>query len=570
MIIFKRIFYRNFFSAGNAGIEIDLASNPTTLITGTNGAGKSTMLSAICFSLYGKPYRNINKNQIINSVNGKHCLVEIDFSAGGKEYKVRRGLKPNIFEIFVDGELVDQNASVRDYQSILETSILKMNYQVFCQVVIIGKGYTPFMALTAGARREVIEDLLDIKVFSTMFSLAKARLGDIKDQIKELKNNITLVKNKIDIKSDHYNSLKNASKARVDSLENSRQERSEELNQHQNELERLRLEEAELDGVIIKKKAFEEKRNQVTMLTQRLTSSSGKIEKTLEFFTEHTECPTCNQSITHDYRDSVVSNKQKKLNEIVEALDQLQEKSTSLDKKIKDFDRKHKKLQTIVIEKAKLTTKISEVQESIISLERMILENTTSDDTQIDQVMSEIRELTGEGKNLVSSLSTVKEQLNYVEIAIACLKDSGIRADVIKKYVPLINQKVNHYLSLFEFWVLFELDENFNESIKSRHRDEFTYFSFSEGERQRIDLSLLFAWRDVAKAKNAARCNLLIFDEVLDGSLEQTAVDNLLQIIRSMGDEHNVFVISHRPGHYDVFSNHLVFEKVGNFSEIIE
>ena len=570
MIRFKKISYRNFFAAGNAGIEIDLDSHPTTLITGTNGAGKSTMLSAICYALYGKPYRNINKAQIINSVNGKNCLVEIDFTVSGKEYKVRRGLRPNVFEIFVDGELLDQNASVRDYQSILESNILKMNYQVFCQVVIIGKGYTPFMALTAGARREVIEDLLDIKVFSTMFSLAKSKLGDIKDNIKEMKNTINLVKSKIDIKQDHYNSLKSAAAARVDSLETTKQARAEELAGHQAELEKLRLEEAELNGVLVKKKAFETKRQEVVSLTQRMTTTASKIEKSLEFFSETSECPTCNQSITHDYRDAVVSGKQKKLNEIVDALDKLRDKSTALDEQVREFERKNKKLQSIVIEKAKLSTKINEVQEAILSLDRMILENTTSDDTQIEQVRGEIRELTDEGKKLVSTLGSVKDQLHYVEIAVACLKDSGIKAEVIKKYVPLINQKVNHYLAMFDFWVLFELDENFNESIKSRHRDEFTYFSFSEGEKQRIDLSLLFAWRDVAKAKNAARTNLLIFDEVLDGSLEQAAVDNLLQIIRSIGDDHNVFVISHRPGHYDVFTNHITFGKVGNFSEIIE
>jgi DNA repair exonuclease SbcCD ATPase subunit len=570
MIVFKKVSYRNFFATGNAGIEIDLSTHPTTLITGTNGAGKSTMLSAICFALYGKPYRNINKNQIINSVNGKNCLTEIEFSVGGKEYKVRRGLKPNIFEIFVDGELVGQEASVRDYQTILEANILKMNYQVFCQVVIIGKGYTPFMALTASARREVIEDLLDIKVFSSMFTLAKARVNDVKEEIREIKQSVSLIKNKIDIKQDHATSLKQASLARVDSLEKSKQEKADELATLQSELERVRLEEATLDDVIVKKRAYQSKKNQVEGLTQRLSSSAGKIEKQLEFFSEHTECPTCSQTITHDYKDMVLSSKKKRLSEIIEALSQLADKSAEVDANIKEFEGKHKHLQNIIIEKTRLSTRISEIQEGVLALDRMILENTSSDDTQLEAVTDEIRQLTEDGKSLVSALTDVKDKLNYLEIAVACLKDSGIRADVIKKYVPLINQKVNHYLSLFEFWVLFELDENFNESIKSRHRDEFTYFSFSEGEKQRIDLALLFAWRDVAKAKNAARSNLLIFDEVLDGSLEQTAVDNLLGIIRSMGEEHNVFVISHRPGHYDVFSNHIIFEKVGNFSEIIE
>ena len=570
MIVFRRIFYKNFFATGNAGVEVDLTSHPTTLITGTNGAGKSTMLSAICFALYGKPYRNVKKDLIVNSVNGKHCMVEIDFTVGGKDYKVRRGLKPSVFEIFVDGELVDQDASVRDYQSVLESHILKMNYQVFCQVVIIGKGYTPFMALTAGARREVIEDLLDIKVFSTMHHLAKVELSNTKDRIKEIKTDISLIKSKIEIKKDHLNSLRSASKARVDSLEQSKQERADELANHQNELDRLRTNEADLVGALSNKKALEERRGQITQLTSRLSNTMNKIERTLEFFSETAECPTCNQSITHEYRDRVVSSKQEKLNEIVDALSQLEEKSTALDAQIDEFEEKHNQYQSIVIEKAKLSTKISQVQDAIMSLGQMILENTTSDDGQIDIVRNDINSLSEEGKNLVSTMNSVKDALNYLEIAIACLKDTGIRSDVIKKYVPLINQKVNHYLSMFDFFVLFELDENFNESIKSRHRDEFTYFSFSEGEKQRIDLSLLFAWRDVAKAKNAARCNLLIFDEVLDGSLEQSAVDNLLQIIRGMGEDHNVFVISHRPGHYDVFSNHLVFEKVGNFSEIVE
>lgn len=570
MILFKNIKYRNFFASGNAGIEIDLAANPTTLITGTNGSGKSSMISAICYALYGKPYRNVNKNQIINSVNGKNCLVEIEFEIGGKEYKVRRGLKPNIFEIFVDGELVDQDASVRDYQSVLEKNILKMNYQVFCQIVIIGKGYTPFMALTTGARREVIEDLLDIKVFSVMFSLAKTRVHDVKDQIRDIKQTISLVKNKVDIKQDHLKSLKQASKVRVDSLEKSKETKAADLTSLQDELEAVRLEEATLDDVLVKKHAFQTKKHQVDGLTQRLSTTAKKIEKTVEFFGEHTECPTCNQTITHEYKDRVLSAKQTRLNEIVEALVDLEGKSTELDANIAEFEKKHRKLQSIIIEKTKLSTRISEIQDGVLALERMILENTTSDDTQLDTAQAEINELYSEGKNLVSVMTSVKDMLQYLEIAVACLKDTGIRSDVIKKYVPLINQKVNHYLSLFEFWVLFELDENFNESIKSRYRDEFTYFSFSEGERQKIDLSLLLAWRDVAKAKNAARTNLLIFDEILDGSLDQTSVDNLLSILRQMGTDQNTIVISHRPSHYDIFSNHIVFEKVGNFSQITQ
>jgi DNA repair exonuclease SbcCD ATPase subunit len=570
MIIFKKIRWKNFLSTGNQFTEMDFQKNQTNLIVGTNGAGKSTVLDALTFVLFNRPFRKINKPQLPNSINEKDCLVEIEFSVNSREYLVRRGIKPNIFDIEVNGKQLHKEADDRANQKILEENILKVNYKSFTQIVILGSSnFVPFMQLTTANRREVIEDLLDIRIFSSMNNLIKEKIRQQKEQIKSLDFKKESLKDKVLMQKNFIEQLESLGKDNIKDKEVSIMSLIEEsgllMNENSSLEEPLREYIREQDKLV----GYADKLRKLGNLKGKISQKVSTITKEHKFFTENTVCPTCTQEIDEDFRINRINDAQTKAKE-------LQSGYKELEDAIKEEEERERQFLTLSKEISKLTNgisqnniKISGCQKQIRNLESEIqtlteqLENKNTEHEKLEEFQTNLQKV-------FEDLGTKKEEIVHYDFAYSLLKDDGVKTKIIKKYLPFINQQVNRYLQMMDFYINFQLDEEFNESIKSPIHENFSYSSFSEGEKARIDLALIFAWREVARVKNSVNCNILLFDEVFDSSLDGFGADEFLKIIRYVIKDANIFVISHKGGLEDKFESVTRFDKKGGFSYKIE
>lgn len=570
MIIFRAVRWKNLLSTGNYFTEIKLDSNANTLVVGENGSGKSTMLDALCFGLFGKAFRNVNKPQLINSINGKDCVVEIELDCNNKSYKIIRGIKPNVFEIYQNGDLLNQDAAIRDYQEYLEKFILKMNYKSFTQIVILGSAsFVPFMQLSTSDRRNIIEDLLDIQIFSTMNSLVKDKLSTNKDATGIKKYDIDLTKQKYDLEKKHVDELKQNNDEKVKEYE------SEILNSNQT-IQALHAEIANASSQVevystdvALQTETESKVKKLGKLESQIESNLSKFQKDISFFQHNDDCPTCRQSIATEFKEGQIQSLQTKTTQCEVGLKDLEAKLLDEQAKLNKIADTQKTIQRLQIQIATKNTSIVEVNKYIVKIEKEILAlKETKGSTQLQE--SQLLELASQLTQLESNLKLLIEEKTYYEAATLLLRDTGIKTKIIKQYLPIINKLVNKYLSSLDFFVNFNLDESFKETIKSRHRDDFSYHNFSEGEKQRIDMALMLTWRAVAKLKNSSNTNLLILDETFDSSLDTTGTEELMKILHML-EGVNLFVISHKGDILqDKFLNVIRFGKEKNFSRILK
>ena len=568
MIVFKNIRWKNLLSTGNVFTEIDLNTHNQTLIVGENGAGKSTILDALSFVLYGKPFRKINKGQLINSINEKQLIIECTFAIGNREYFIRRGIKPAVFEIFVDGTLISQNAASVDYQDILEKQILKLTHKTFSQVVVLGSAsFVPFMQLAAQPRREVIEDLLDIQVFTVMNTLLKDKIAKNKNDLIDVDYKISNTEDKVELEKNHLNVLEQNKDELIKQKTRQVADYVKQVNNvNSNTTETLR-EIAELHSNISDYDKVRTRQEKILALSQRIDSNFEKMQKETEFFRAHDNCPTCRQGIADEHRTKIVAETDNKLHEIQQGKQKIAEELVSNAARLADISNvqttislKHAEVNKNQIQVATWEKFISDIKKELEGI---------SNSKDLDVNKDRLKDL----KLELSSLKDTKEKLvnakAVLDVAGILLKDAGIKTKIIRQYIPIINKLINKYLAAMDFFVNFELNENFEETLKSRFRDEFSYASFSEGEKSRIDLALLFTWRAIARLRNSASTNLLILDEVFDGSLDAQGNEELLKILQTLTEGSNVFVISHKTDVFlDKFERVLKFEKQKNFSRM--
>jgi DNA repair exonuclease SbcCD ATPase subunit len=568
MILFKNVRWKNFLSTGNQYTEVDFTKNKTNLIIGSNGAGKSTVLDALTFSLFGKPFRKINKPQLINSVNDRDCKVEVEFDIGSTSWKVVRGIKPNIFEVYRDDSLLDQSAAALDQQKWLEQNVLKMNYKSFTQIVILGSStFVPFMQLPASHRREVIEDLLDIKIFSSMNLVIKEKIRSLREEIKTLELKKESLNDKVKMQKEFIEELENRGNANI----NANKEKIANLDREvgiyigENSSAEEPLQELIREQDLIS--GYAEKLRKLGNLKGKISQKVSTITKEHKFFTENTVCPTCTQSIEETFRINRINDAQSKAKELQSGYKELEEAIKEEEERERQFIALSKEISKLTNGISQNNIKISGCQRQIRDLEheiQVLTENLANRNTEHEKLESFKDNL----KNTYDELASRKDSINYYDFTYSLLKDGGVKSKIIKKYLPLINQQVNRYLQMMDFYINFEFDAEFNEYIKSPIHEDFSYASFSEGEKARIDLSLLFAWREVARLKNSANCNILLFDEVFDGSLDGFGADEFLKIIRYVVKDTNIFVISHKQDLQDKFDRTIVFEKIKGFSRI--
>ncbi len=556
-------------STGNSFTEIQLDRNSTTLVIGENGSGKSTVLDALCFGLFGKPFRNINKGQLVNSVNMSGSLVEVEFNIGSKKIKVVRGIKPNIFEIYLNGKMYNQDANVRDYQKYLEQQILKLNYRSFTQVVILGSStFIPFMQLKSRHRREVVEEILDIQIFSLMNMLLKQKLKVNADDIRDAEYQTSLTSEKVDLQDKYIDEIKkNKDKllGEKTKLQESNQKeihkRLAKIGEYQQEIKLMMKKINDADSV-------KSKYQRLQSIKSTLNEKHRAHSSTINFFETNEDCPTCQQHIGKLFKDDILKKKRKDTNKISQGLTDIRDELTKYKERQEEIIKVANNIRELEVEIAKDNESILQLEKFNSTLQSEIKQLEHSDVNKNDyEKLGELKSLL---KNLEDQKSKLKEDKTYYEVTRNMLQDTGIKTKIIKQYLPIMNKLINTYLTSMEFYVNFTLDENFEETIKSRYRDEFSYTSFSEGEKMRIDLALLFTWRAVAKMKNSANTNILILDEIFDSSLDGTGTDEFLKILNTLGDE-NVFVISHKQDTLaDKFRSTIRFEKVKNFSHVAE
>jgi len=569
MILFKTIKWKNFLSTGNQYTEVDFTKHKTNLIIGTNGAGKSTVLDALTFSLFGKPFRKINKPQLINSVNEKDCRVEVEFSVGKTDWKVVRGIKPAIFEIWRNESLMDQSAAALDQQKWLEQNVLKMNYKSFTQIVILGSStFVPFMQLSAANRREVIEDLLDIKIFSSMNTLIKEKIRAIKEDIKVLDLKKESLLDKVQMQKNFIEELENRGKENIRDKETSVQKLLSEENDTMNENIEISNNVNLLEKQLEKHIGATEKLRKLGNLKGKISQKVSTITKEHKFFTENTVCPTCTQSIEEEFRINRINDAQDKAKELQSGYKELEEAIKEEEERERQFTALSKEISKLTNGISQNNIKISGCQRQIRDLEheiQVLTENLANRNSEHEKLESFNKNL----KTTYDELASKKDTINYYDFSYSLLKDGGVKSKIIKKYLPLINQQVNRYLQMMDFYINFTLDEEFNETVQSPIHEDFSYASFSEGEKMRIDLSLLFTWREVARMKNSVNTNLLIMDEVFDSSLDGFGTEEFLKIIRYVIKDANIFVISHKTGLEDKFESVTKFEKVKGFSRMV-
>ena len=567
-ILMKAVRWKNFLSTGNNFTEIKLNKHKTTSISGENGSGKTSMLDAIVFALFGKAYRNINIPQLPNSINKKDCMVELYFNIGENEYKIRRGLAPKIFEIYKNKILIDQDSKSKDYQRMLEEQILRMNYKSFCQVVILGStNYIPFMRLTAAERRSVVENLLDINVFSTMNTLLKGKKSLLNEQLRVIEGKMEILKEKIDLQKDHIKLMENQKIKKEQETGNKQKELNDKKNKLSSEIEILEKNIEENLNKILHKDKEQNVLNTLTSDLLLLSKSISKIEKEINSIEKLSTCFVCSQDVDDEVKEKLKLTKIQELDKQNKDFSTIEESLSKLKEKIKKYD----DIQEIL---KKDRSELSEAKASIRAIDQQLndIKVSVTDIAQeeIDALKQKMNIYIDQGKELIKEKQEIKDNLHYYKIALYLLKDSGIKSKIIKHYLPIMNKVINRYLSEMNFFVQFELDEEFKETIKSRNRDIFSYENFSEGEKRKIDLALLFAWRKISQVKNSLNCNLLIFDEILDGSLDDNATKLLLSILEMIDNDSNIFVISHKSKDIlqDKFENNIMFKKKKNFSKI--
>ena len=570
MILFKTVRYKNFLSSGNVFTQIDLDRSKTTLIIGENGAGKSTMLDALTFGLFGKPFRNVNKPQLVNSVNEREAVVEVEFYVGKKHILVRRGIKPNFFEIETDGTQLQQNANVRDFQEFLEKNVLKLNYKSFTQIVILGNSsFVPFMQLRAADRRDIIEDLLDIQIFSSMNNILKSYAIDNKIKIDETKLARDLLENKIDLKENYILQLKRKTKTLITKYEKDIKKSLDEKDSRIKQIDEINKSVEEFLNEVSDAKQVNDKHDKLTEYQRSILRNVDSEQKNISFFESNDDCPTCKQNIDHAFKHKEIIQKQKKIEEFKSAVDKIDGELDETRNRLSAIQSIQENIQNHQTTIQSINNGISVIDQYVKKQQENInhLEQDTGD---INDERKKLKEYGKEFKEIEVQTEELIEEKFIHETARNILKDEGIKSRIIKQYLPIMNKLINKYLTQMNFFVSFNLDENFNEEIKSRYRDDFTYDSFSEGEKMRIDLSLLFTWRTVAKLKNSVNTNLLILDEVFDSSLDGEGTDEFMKIVNEQGTTTNVFVISHKGDTlYDKFRVHMKFEKRKNFSVII-
>jgi len=567
VIEFKEIRYKNILSTGNAFTSIPLNNQKTTLIVGENGAGKSTMLDALAFALYGKPFRRIKKPQLLNSINNNDLVVELDFRIGNDDYNIRRGIKPNIFEVYKNGNLLNQDGANRDYQSHLEQNILKLNFKSFGQIVVLGSStFVPFMQLPAAHRREIIEDLLDIQIFTKMNVLLKERITQNKTDLQNIKYQIDLTTDRISSANKHNDSILKMKQADADKINSRIDELTKENTSLLEQSSQITEEINSLKETIADETSVEKKYNELVRLDKNLRSKIREIAKELKFYEDHNECPTCKQGIDHNHKEHTIATKQSRVSEIEDGLVKMEQEINSVQIRKDSIKETHDQINQLGFDISGKNATYASNERNIVSL-RKDLENAQKEAESIDT--SKIEELSVELEGHKDQHRELTIDRDTMGVVANLLKDGGIKTQIIRQYVPIINKLINKYLAEMDFFVQFELDEQFNETIRSRFRDEFSYESFSEGEKMRIDLSLLFTWRAVSKLRNSVSTNLLIMDEVFDGSLDSTGTEEFMKIINDITGNSNVFVISHKTDQLiDRFENTLRFEKVKNFSRI--
>lgn len=566
MITFKTITWQNFLSTGNTPTTVNLNDSATTLIIGSNGAGKSTILDALTFVLYGKSFRKINKAQLINTVNEKNCFVSIEFDINSTEWKVERGIKPNIFKIYRNGEPLDQSASAIDQQKWLEQNVLKMNYKSFTQIVILGSStFVPFMQLPSSSRREVVEDLLDIKIFSSMNDLIKSKIRLIRDDVKTLNLKRDAIKDKVEMQKSFIDKLEREGKDLISGKEG-------EIESLQQEVRDGFLGGSKLEDQLLVKqdelKVFEganKRLREFGNIKGKMSQRINTLVKEHKFFSDNRVCPTCNQDIEEDFRVNRIRDSQDKASELQQGYEELQQAIKEEELRESSFIQLTGEVTKLLNGITQNNTHISGCQKQVKRLESEI-QTITSQFENRNSEQSRLNELRDNLEETYSNLATRKEDIAYHDFLYTLLKDGGVKSKIIKKYLPLINQQVNKYLQLMDFYINFKLDEEFSETVESPIHEDFSYASFSEGEKMRIDLSLLFTWREIARVKNSVNTNLLIMDEVFDSSLDGFGTDEFLKIIRYIISDANIFVISHKTGMEDKFEDVLKFEKVKGFS----
>jgi DNA repair exonuclease SbcCD ATPase subunit len=564
---FKQLRYKNILSTGNTFTTINLDRKNSTLISGSNGAGKSTFLDAVVFGLYGKPFRKINKPQLLNSINGKGLLVELEFNVGGSDYLVRRGIKPNVFEIIKDGQLVNQDSAKKDYQAYLEQNVLGINYKSFNQIVVLGSAtYVPFMELPAQARRDIIEDLLDIQVFSTMGYLAKDKISQNKQDINENSYRIEVVESNIDLTEENDKAIKKIRENDVAKIKEKMTEHLDVIEEKQTIIEGIESDINDLIEQTSAKKSLKSKMDKAVSVQRELETVKKTHEREILFYHDNDNCPTCKQGIEHEFKLEITAEKEAKTKELEDGITELEVKINEL----------HSQLEAISNIEDEIKSKNLDISENRGEIRiaknalKTYADELTAAEKEVEEIdKSQIKKLKKELECLQKTRKELLDDQNTLNIVSTILKDGGIKAKIIRQYIPVMNKLINKYLSAFELFVDFHLDENFNENIRSRFRDSFSYGSFSEGEKLRISLSIMLAWRSVAKLRNSVSTNLLILDETLDGALDGMGIESLIETLHNLNANDNIFVISHRGDQFaEKFADHIRFHKVKNFSEI--
>mgnify|MGYP001429572652 FL=1 len=568
MILFKRISYKNFLSTGNQPIEIALDMSQTTLIVGTNGSGKSTLLDALCFVLFNKPFRIIKKEQMINTINQSDCIVEVEFDVGTKNYIVRRGIKPNLFEIFCDGKLINQDANNIDYQKYLEQNIMKLNYRSFIQVVLLGSSsYEPFMKMKPRYRREVVEEILDIRVFGLMDLILRSQQSDLQKKLTEVRHQCELIKTKYETEAKYLKTLEAKGSDNQKVQQNKLKENDKNKVDYEKKLqelnEQIAISQNELSGQDKIQKKVKDLEKYETKIEQNLDTH----KKTLKFFQENDTCPVCTQSIDTKFKEDKCNHETTTISKLESGLSQLVGELSKQEEKITAYGKISQKIQTMNVEIAKITSSLESLKRHSDQIQQEI-STSQERDTDIESIELELEQMKVDLKDAEINLSKVQEEKDYVDVLREILNDKGAKAQIIRKYVPIMNALINKYLQAMDFYISFNLDEEFNETVKSRFRDTFNYNNFSEGEKMRIDLALLFTWRDIARMKNSTNTNLLILDEIFDSSLDGQGTDDFFKIIKTLEKE-NIFIISHKGDIlFDKFTNIIKYEKVQNFTQL--
>jgi len=570
MIKFKTLRFKNFLSTGENFTEINFLDNKTTLVVGQNGAGKSTMLDALSYALFGKPHRNILKNQLVNSINKRGTLIDVTFDIGSNSYRIMRGIKPTKFEIWKNDQMINQDSNARDYQKILEQNILKLNHKSFHQIVVLGStSFVPFMQLKPSHRREIIEDLLDIGIFSKMNMLVKEKISGLKDKIKENGHKLNIISTKIESQRKYLRDITQINEDLKESKNNSIEKLRNEITDLHNENESLSSVVDETEPLTLEKtKSVDEKISKINEYSTQFKTEMRAVVKNAKFYEENENCPSCEQEISAEMKEEQMN----------KAKDRAKELQKGIDDATKEFENLREEQSKLLAQMEEIRAhqrtmhsnnySITRLQQSISELQKE-LEDMNTDNNDLSKANNELNDFMQEKEEYVTEKMKLNDEMQYNSVIVELLRDTGIKTKIIKQYLPVMNQLINQYLQILDFFVSFNIDENFDETIQSRHRDEFTYDSFSEGEKQRIDLALLFTWRMIAKMKNSVATNLLLLDETFDSSLDGDGVENLMKILNSLDDNTNVFVISHKGELLDgKFSHKLEFIKEKNFSKI--